>query len=169
MKRDENPGDRQSQHITIQWLMVWSITLHLQLVSKSCVQAATSATSLPNPALFLDNSVFHKFRCKWKSSMSWKYQSNTVWDDASCMDWALADWSMIDKEGFNSASVWRVLTYCQLSSYVGTLWPSCSKLRTSEWPGLLSIKLDFWCQGCTLFHVKAAVLEDRGQGSKCIF
>lgn len=94
--------------------------------------------------------------------------TDTVWRDAPCMDGALADWPMVNKEDITSAGLWHVLTSTWLSSAVGTLWPACNKLRMSEWPGLLSIKLDFWCHGRALFHLEAAVLEEGGQAFKCI-
>lgn len=90
---------------------------------------------------------------------------DTVWRGAPCMDRALADWSVVNKEDITSAGLWLVLTSKQFSSSVGTLWLAWNKSSTSEWPGLLSIKPDF---RCALSHPEAAILEERGQAFKCI-
>lgn len=56
----------------------------------------------------------------------------------------------------------------RLSSSVGTLWPAYNKLSMSKWPDLLSMKPDFWCHSCALFHLEAAISEGRGQVFKSI-
>lgn len=93
---------------------------------------------------------------------------NKVWRDAPCIDRALADWYLVNREDISSEGLWHILTSKQLSSSVATLSDVCNKLRMSEWPSLLSIKLDFWCHSCTLIHPEVGVLEEGGQAFKCI-
>lgn len=60
-------------------------------------------------------------------------------------------------------NIQTIVQFCRYSLtclwHVGHVWMA--------WPSL-SIKLDFWCHGCALFHLEAAILEERGQAFKCI-
>lgn len=142
---------------------------HLE-VSLKILCSKSNLSHLPDKSRVISGCLSASYTQMWKELLDVLQISmrHTTWRDAPCMDRVLADWSMVNKEDIIAAGLWHVLTSKQLSSSVGALWPACSKLRMSGWPGLLSTELVFWCHSCARFHPEAAVLEKGGWAFKYV-